>query len=450
MSLEFTEQELAAMRAEYCKGATDTQFDLFISECKARNLRPGVHLVFQLRNSKEYDPSVGASVFVKKPYWITTIAALRLIAQRTGEYLGQGPDEFVYLDDAGLPTIKSDIPLPVSKTDPTPREPWVARAKVYRKGFAEPMIGMARFEAYAGTRKIDKNSNEVVLTDMWLKRGSEQLQKCAEALALRKAFAEEMSGLMILEELKEVEEHTAPAAVTPASVVPLPPSPPKVDQTPAVGKNEPRPGENVVSFPKLGTPAGPIATVLAEGVVIDKHLGPVPPVDPKLAEALAAVPSLKPASELPAPKKRGRQAKPKSPDNGIPPVEGISDADIALAGTPAPVDTTDPKVAQEFVESVTSFTSEEAAAQGLPEPPDPIPSKEEGAAFVARARKLVEPGVDIKSVGDYTLKLGDKTSSKYLTVGDWTKALTNLEAAKAAGTLKELVKGKEVPLGEFQ
>ena len=80
MSLDFNEKELAAIRSEYCKGATDSQFELFISECRARNLRPGQHLVFQLRNAKEYDPAIGASVFVKKPYWITTISALLLIA----------------------------------------------------------------------------------------------------------------------------------------------------------------------------------------------------------------------------------------------------------------------------------------------------------------------------------------------------------------------------------
>ena len=49
--IEFTEKELAAIRAEYCKGASDTQFDLFISECKNRGLYPGRHLVFQFRKS---------------------------------------------------------------------------------------------------------------------------------------------------------------------------------------------------------------------------------------------------------------------------------------------------------------------------------------------------------------------------------------------------------------
>ena len=228
---------------------------------------------------------------------------------------------------------------------------------------------------------------------------------------------------------------------------------PQVNQKPAEGKNEPRPGEHS-NAPRTAN------GVTAETVELIEKVAANPEIQSQLAaegkkidtdaiEQLKKDVGLKPASELPAPKKRGRQPKPKSPDNGQVRDDGITDADIANAGKPAPVDTTDPKVAQEFVESVTSFTKEEAAAQGLPEPPDPLPTKEEAAGFVARARKLVEPGVDIKSLGDYTLTLGNKTSSKYLTVGNWTKALTNLEAAKAAGTLKDLVKGKEVPLGEF-
>lgn len=422
MSLEFTDQELSAIRAEYCKGATDTQFDLFISECKARSLRPGVHLVFQLRNSKEYDPTIGASVFVKKPYWITTIAALRLIAQRTGEYLGQGPDEFVYLDDAGLPTVKWDIPLPVSKTDSTPREPWAARAKVYRKGFTEPMIGMARFEAYAGTRKVDKNSNEVVLTDMWLKRGSEQLQKCAEALALRKAFAEEMSGLMILEELKDVEEHT-PAAVTPASVVPVPPSAPKVNQHPAVASETPRPGEAKTEYHVTEVPATLPAHSGDTLKVVEK--------DPK-AEALKAVPDLKPASELPAPKKKGgRPKKEESPNNGQVRDDGITDADIPKPGEvfSEPV-VIDKQETEDFIESL-----------------DPTPTKEEQAGFTARVRALAAAGAQNQDLKNYILGVGKKSDPKELTVGNWSMALGELETAlsESKDKLKEITKNAPLP-----
>ena len=196
--------------------------------------------------------------------------------------------------------------------------------------------------------------------------------------------------------------------------------------------------------------------VKATEVTVSYELNPVltPSKDFEKAkqEVFAAVPDLKPASELPAPKKRGRKPKDPSPDNGQPiRDDGITDADIANAGKPAPVvdEAANQKEAQEFVESVTSFTEEQAKDAGLPPPPDPLPSKEQLNEFIGRARKLVEPGVDIKSLGDFTLGLGGKTASKYLTVGDWTKAFEKLDAAKAEGKLKELVKGVPEPEKEF-
>ena len=407
--MEFTEAELTAFRAEYAKGATDTQFDLFISECKARQLRPGVHLVFQLRNAKEYDPTLNASVFVKKAYWITTVSALRLIAQRTGEYLGQAPDEFVYLDSDGLPTIKSEFPLPTSKENPVPREPWVARAKVYRKGFIEPMVGMARFEAYAATRK---DGTQLVLTDMWAKRGSEQLQKCAEALALRKAYPEELGNLFIAEELRN-EEEEKPIAVTPASVVPLPPSVPKVDQTPAVPTDAPRPNEG----PKTVTGTLPA------------HSGSVLVVKDEAKEkALAAVPDLQPASALPPPEKKKCGPKPKeSPVNGrdIASEGGITDADIANAG-PAPEIVDQTEAAQQFVADL-----------------DPTPTQEEMKGFTARVRALTAKGKKSDDIKAHVLKVAGppgqpETDTKKVTVGAWRRALDELEAPQP-----------EKPLGEF-
>ena len=428
--MEFTEAELAAFKSEYAKGATDAQFDLFISECKARNLRPGVHLVFQLRNAKEYDPTLNASVFVKKAYWITTVSALRLIAQRTGEYLGQAPDEFVYLDADGLPTIKSEIPLPTSKTNPLPREPWVARAKVYRKGFIEPMVGMARFEAYAATRK---DGTQLVLTDMWAKRGSEQLQKCAEALALRKAYPEELGNLFIAEELRN-EEEEKPTAVTPASVVPLPPTAPPVNQVPATPTDAPRPNEErrlgpnpeqdkalekerseafteIVRAAKTSEDYQKIGTALE--IKFDQG-GPPNIKEPAAKEkALAAVPELKPAAELPAPEKKKRGPKPKeSPVNGrdISSEGGITDADIPTGPTPEAVD-------------------EKPAAEAFVEALDPAPTKEEMTGFTARVRALTAKGIKSDYIKSRVLAVGGVEDTKQVTVRAWKQALEELEDA---------------------
>lgn len=399
MSLKFTEAERTAIRAEICKGATDSQFELFISEAEARELRPGPHLIFQLRNAKEYDTTLGASIFVKKAYWITTIAALRLIAQRTGQYLGQGAEEYVYLDAGGSPTLKSDIPLPSLINKQIPQEPWVARAKVYRRGFTEPMIGMARFEAYAATvKRNDNGKTEYVLTDVWSKRGPEQLFKCAEALALRKAFPEELGSLYIAEELREESPETVQP--TPVTVTPEPVAVPKVNQTPAEPTTAPRPGETINAVPQTAT-----AVVTTGGAGLETKTETV-------------------KVELPeAKKKRGPKAK--SPVNG--PEQGITEEDIASAGTPAPVGPTeeDKAAAEEFV-------------AGL----DPTPTKEEMGGFGARVRALVAAGAANVEIKDYILQYGGKTETKDLTVRDWTGSLEQLETAHKENRLKEEVKNE--------
>jgi len=479
---------------------------LFIAEVEVRNLRPGPHLVFQLRNAKEWDEDTRSYRYVKKPYWITTIGALRLIAQRTGLYAGQSPAEFIYLDEEGMPTIISNIPLPDKENKLLPREPWAVRVAIKRKDFEEPIIGMTRFEAVAAFREKEVNGKKVlVLNEIWSKRSPEMTQKCAEADGFRRAFSEEAGHLYLAEELKNEVEEILPEAVTPASVVPLPPTVPAVDQTPATGTNTPRPNEQKQMSPKLAqTIIGAMpeiekfldspevqkklakeglkvdhselskvkAQALAsvpdlkpavksekETAVVDKHFGPIPPINPEAAAALAAFSGLKPASEIPAPtKKRGERPKKSSPDNerDVAAEGGITDEDIAGAGTPTPKtdEAVNAREAEEFVDSVANMTGEEAAELGLPDPPEYslIPDKDQRNAFIARTRKLPEPGADIKSIGDYMLVLAGKVGqpSKNLTVGDWTKALDNLEAAKKEGTLKELLKeAANVPMPEF-
>jgi hypothetical protein len=430
MSMDFTEAELVAIRAEYCKGATDTQFELFISECKARALRPGPHVVFQLRNAKEWDADTGASRFVKKPYWITTIGALRLIALRTGQYGGSTPAEYIYLDDNGDPTVISQIPLPSKTNKSLPREPWAVRISVKRKDFDEPITSIVRFDSVAATQKRD---NILVLTDMWQKRGDAQTAKCSEADALRKAFPEELGSLYLSEEIKN-EEEPHQAATAPASVVPLPPPVPKVNQEPAKPVEAPRPNE-----PWRGNASKLQEAEMIPGVK-DREKPAVPPVNPELEKALAALPpgTVKPAAELPPPakKKGGRPKKVESPDNGQPaPVDqGITQADIENAGKPAPAvdEAANKAAAEEFVEAL-----------------DPTPTKEEQAGFSSRVRALAAAGANTQDLRNYILAVGHKDEPKQLTVANWNDALTRLETALGEGKDKLLEATKNAPLPAF-
>jgi hypothetical protein len=68
----------------------------------------------------------------------------------------------------------------------------------------EAAVGVAFFSEYAQT---DRSGN---LTGLWASKKRIMLQKVAEALALRKAFAQDLSGLYTSEEMPPVEDSIAP------------------------------------------------------------------------------------------------------------------------------------------------------------------------------------------------------------------------------------------------
>ncbi len=225
-ALKFTDAQKAAFRVAYAPaGATDDQFNLFINECERRALVPGVHVVFQLRSTKEYDKDLQKDIWVKKVIFITTIGALRLIAQRDGHYEGHGPFIYYYgTEDGGLK--ESKIPLG--------KQPHAVSVEGYRKDWRVPLFATARYDAYV--QKFGAANAPKVPTQMWATRGEEQLAKCCEALMLKTVSPEECAGLLLTEEVGtdaviDKTEDTTP--VTPV-VVPLPTVAPKVNQSAAV------------------------------------------------------------------------------------------------------------------------------------------------------------------------------------------------------------------------
>jgi hypothetical protein len=194
---------------------------------------------------------------------VTTIDAFRLISQRTGEYTGQGKAKFYYLDEKNAPTIVSEIPLPHPTVPNTPREPWACSVPIYRKGFEEPVEVVCRFDAYAVTRRAAGNTT--VLTDMWVRRGPEQLSKCSEAASRRVAFAEELGSMYLSEEFaREDAENKAPESVAAEAVVAAPKAPvvPKVNHTPAQPSDSPRPGaDKTLVEVILDKPVAPVEIV---------------------------------------------------------------------------------------------------------------------------------------------------------------------------------------------
>ena len=144
--------------------------------------------------------------------------------------------------------------------------------------------------------------------------------------------------------------------------------------------------------------------------------------------------------EKPARKPR---AKKESPVNGP---EAITNEDVEAAMIPIPAADLEReaeirKNAAAAVEEATSFTVEEAVAQGLPAPEDPIPSKEEMKEITQWIRKIAATGIGNQELKEYFLRSAGKTDPKFITKKEWAKAFEEFHKAELEGRGKEFVKG---------
>jgi phage recombination protein Bet len=189
------------LKRTICRDLTDDEMDLFVAVCNRRRLDPFVRQIHAVKrrqwNAKLNDGKGGyEEVMVIQ----TGIDGFRLIAERTHERDGvEGPWW------CGPDGEWRDVWLTGS---------WPAAAKVivYRKGHTRGYPGIAHWEEYVQTYK-DKQGN-IQPVQMWQSMPAGQLAKCAEALASRKAFPEELGGIYTDEEMGQAEEGPIAGAVT--------------------------------------------------------------------------------------------------------------------------------------------------------------------------------------------------------------------------------------------
>lgn len=184
--VSYTHEQINVIKSTVAVGASNEELGLFLTVAQRSGLDPFTKQIhFVKRWDSKQKREVGA--------FQVGIDGFRVIAARNPRYQGRvGPWW------AGKDGIWREL-----WTDDA--EPFAAKVGIVVQGYAEPIYATARWAAYVQTTK-EGNPNR-----FWNTMGPEQLAKCAEALALRIAFPNDLSGLYTHDEMGQADNGSAQA-----------------------------------------------------------------------------------------------------------------------------------------------------------------------------------------------------------------------------------------------
>ena len=166
-------------------GCSADELRMFAYACQRTGLDPFSKQIYAIKRGGKMTIQAG-------------IDGLRSIAERTGQLDGS---ETLWCGEDG---DWKDVWL-------GSKPPAAAKTIIHRKGSQHPFVGVARYADY--------NAGQ----GLWNKMGAAMIAKCSEALALRKAFPADLSGVYGSEEMEQAEEVQAvtvmaePAPAAPAA-----------------------------------------------------------------------------------------------------------------------------------------------------------------------------------------------------------------------------------------
>ena len=161
--LNLSQDKIDLIKQTVCKGASDQELQLFFHVCQSTGLDPMLKQIYSIPRGEQRTIQV-------------SIDGLRLVAERTKRYSPGKESTYVYKEDGSLFSATSYI------------------KKQTQDGTWHEVAATAMLCEY------NPGNNA-----FWKKMAHVMLAKCAEALALRKAFPAEMSGIYVQEEMAQAD-----------------------------------------------------------------------------------------------------------------------------------------------------------------------------------------------------------------------------------------------------
>lgn len=188
----WSEKQIAGLRQLGVEDATNGDLAIFFHHCQRTGLDPFARQIYM----------VGRWSKGGMKYTIQTgIDGLRLVADRADRHTGlrRSYEDTLWCGPDG---VWRDVWL-------STESPAAAKVTVLRGG--------ARFSAVALFSEYRQTTKDGSLTQMWREKGVLMIAKCAEALALRKAYPQDLSGLYTSDEMgathtvEQIPDDPAPA-----------------------------------------------------------------------------------------------------------------------------------------------------------------------------------------------------------------------------------------------
>lgn len=178
----WTPEQTQLISTTIAPGCSGDELRLFAYACQRTGLDPFSKQIYAIKRGGKMTIQAG-------------IDGLRSIAERTGQLDGS---ETLWCGDDGVWT---DVWL-------GSKPPAAAKTTIWRKGASHPFTGVARFADY--------NAGQ----GLWSKMGATMIAKCSEALALRKAFPADLSGVYSTDEMEQAEVQPVTVTAAPAPALP--------------------------------------------------------------------------------------------------------------------------------------------------------------------------------------------------------------------------------------